>query len=401
VSPQPIHVLVVDDSGMTRSMLTQLISAQSDMLVVGVAASGHEAVRRATELQPDIVLMDIHMPDLDGIQATWLVSSKVPLGGVIMVTSEERIDFLQKAMIAGAQGYLLKPFGDGVKLLETIRDTHRRLVDRQLRADQSTNGHLDPPAAARRVGKRVAVFGAKGGVGRTLVSVSMALALRQLTQASVLLMDADFLFGDAELHLNLTTDRSILDLLPHIEALDSKLVDQVVGKHASGVHLLARPPRPEQADAIKDGHVRTLISALGMLYEWVVLDTPPSYDDRMLAVLDLADVYVIVLTPHLGALRNTRHFLEVASKLGYSQDRMCFVLNRANTSTDLGLDDVASVVGTRRIFKLPSAGALPTQAANHGRGFVEEQPRAPLAKALQALAEHVRLVANDAVALRH
>jgi pilus assembly protein CpaE len=401
MSDQPmIHVLVVDDSAMTRGMLSQLIGAQADMVVAGTAASGHEAVRRAMELQPDIVLMDVHMPDLDGIQATWLVSSKVPLGGVVMVTSEERIDFLQKAMIAGAQGYVLKPFGDGVKLLETIRETHHRMRDRQLRTDQPTNGHAAPVAAPRRLGKRIAVFGAKGGVGRTLVAVSLALAMRQLTREAVVLMDADFLFGDADLHLNLTTARSILDLLPHIEALDSKLVDQVVGKHPSGVHLLARPPRPEQADAIKDGDVRTLVSSLGMLYDWVVLDTPPSYDDRMLAVLDLADVYIVVVTAHVGALRNTRHFLEVAKKLGYSEDRMCFVLNRANSSTDLALNDVAAVVGTRRIFQLPSAGAQPTQAENHGRAFVEEYPRSSFAKAIQPLAEHVRMVASDSLALR-
>ena len=86
MTDKPIQVLIVDDSGMTRVILSQLIAAQADMVVVGEAATGHEAVRRASELQPDIVLMDIHMPDLDGIQATWLVSSKVPLGGVIMVT---------------------------------------------------------------------------------------------------------------------------------------------------------------------------------------------------------------------------------------------------------------------------------------------------------------------------
>lgn len=349
MTQEPIRVLVVDDSSMMRNMLFQLLGAQTDMVVIGAAATGHEAVLRAGELQPDIVLMDIHMPDLDGIQATWLVSSKVPLGGVIMVTSEERIDFLQKAMTAGAQGYVLKPFGDGANLLQAIRDTHQRLGDRHLRTDRPANGQTGGPVIPPRLGKRVAVFGAKGGVGRTLVAVSLALALRQLTQTSVVLMDGDYLFGDADLHLNLATGRSILDLLPHIEALDSKLIDQVVGKHSSGVHLLARPPRPEQADAIKDTDVRTLVSSLSMSYEWVVLDTPPSYDDRMLAVLDLADVYVVVLAAHLGALRNTRHFLEVAQKLGYSQDRMCFVLNRAGTSTELTLDDVAALLGTRRI----------------------------------------------------
>jgi len=400
VSPTPIHVLVVDDSAMTRGMLSELIGAQADMVVVGTAATGHEAVRRATELQPDIVLMDVHMPDLDGIQATWLVSSKVPLGAVIMVTSEERIDFLQKAMIAGAYGYVLKPFGDGDRLLETIRDTYQRVLGRQLQpALPPTNGQV-AEAAPRRMGKRVAIFGAKGGVGRTLVAVSLALALRQLTREAVVLMDCDFLFGDADLHLSLTNERSILDLLPHIEALDSKLVDQVLGKHSSGVHLLARPPRPEQADAIKDDDVRTLVTSLSMLYEWVVLDTPPSYDDRMLAVLDMADVYVVVLMAHVGALRNTRHFLEVARKLGYSEDRMCFVLNRANSATNLAFDDVASVLGTRRIFQLPSAGPQPTQAVNHGRAFLEDQPRSPFARALHPLAEHVRMVATDSVALR-
>src|SRR6266567_5798492 len=127
-----IRVLAVDDSATIRETLSVLIEAQPDMDLIGSAASGHEAVRRAAELQPDIVLMDIHMPDLDGIQATWLVSSRAPHGAVIMVTSEERIDFIQKAMSAGAQGYVLKPFGDGTQLLQTVRETHARVQARQL-----------------------------------------------------------------------------------------------------------------------------------------------------------------------------------------------------------------------------------------------------------------------------
>src|ERR1700737_2291419 len=146
-----MRILVVDDSGVVRDMLSALITAQADMQLVGTAATGHEAIRRANELQPDIVLMDIHMPDLDGIQATWLVSSKVPLGGVIMVTSEERIDFLQKAMIAGAQGYVLKPYGDGAHLLQTIRYTHLLFLDRQLRIDLTGNLEIAVPAAPRRL----------------------------------------------------------------------------------------------------------------------------------------------------------------------------------------------------------------------------------------------------------
>src|SRR6202163_2656192 len=130
--PPLIRVLVVDDSVTMRETLELLIDSQPDLEIVGSAASGQEAVRRAAELQPDIVLMDIHMPDLDGIQATWLVSSRAPHGAVIMVTSAERIDFVQKAMSAGAQGYVLKPFGTGEHLFRTIREVHGRSAARRM-----------------------------------------------------------------------------------------------------------------------------------------------------------------------------------------------------------------------------------------------------------------------------
>src|SRR5437016_7191652 len=160
--PHPIRVLAVDDSVTIRETLALLIESQPDMELVGTAASGHEAVRRAAELQPDIVLMDIHMPDLDGIQATWLVSSRAPHGAVIMVTSEERIDFLQKAMTAGAQGYVLKPFGNGALLFQTIREVHGRSSARRMQV--VSGGEVDT-ATRRRVGKRIVVLGPKGGVG--------------------------------------------------------------------------------------------------------------------------------------------------------------------------------------------------------------------------------------------
>src|SRR5579871_2089637 len=174
-----IRVLAVDDSATVRETLAVLIEAQPDMELVGTAASGQEAVRRAAELQPDIVLMDIHMPDLDGIQATWLVSSRAPHGAVIMVTSEERIDFLQKAMSAGAQGYVLKPFGNGAQLFQTVRDVHGRSAARRMQVSGAAplDNRFRP-----RIGKRIVVPSVKGGVGSTTVAVSLGLALREQTQ---------------------------------------------------------------------------------------------------------------------------------------------------------------------------------------------------------------------------
>src|SRR5438477_5100634 len=173
---QRIRVLVADDSALQRLHLSELIAEQPDMELVASTGSGQDAVRRASELQPDVVLMDIHMPDMDGIQATWLVSSTVPNGAVIMVTSEERIDFLQKAMSAGAQGYVLKPFGNGEQLLQSVRDAHRRVQSRRV----GLAHELQPPSTLA-IGRRIAVLGTKGGVGCTTVATTLALALRRKT----------------------------------------------------------------------------------------------------------------------------------------------------------------------------------------------------------------------------
>jgi pilus assembly protein CpaE len=381
-------VLAVDDSVTVREMLTTLIGLQPDMQLVGTAASGHEAVRRAAELQPDIVLMDIHMPDLDGIQATWLVSSRAPHGAVIMVTSEERIDFLQKAMSAGAQGYVLKPFGNGAQLFQTIRDVYGRSSARRMQV--LDNPRLD--AALRpRIGKRIVVLGVKGGVGSTTVAVSLALLLREQTRDSVALFDADFRAGDTTLHLDVyPPERTVLDLVPHIDALDARLIDQVMTKHRSGLHVLARPANPEQADVLRAEHVRMVLGSLAQMYDNVVIDTVLTYDDRMLALLDLADLYVVTVTPHLGTLRSARHFLQVARTLGYPEDRMHFVLNRASNLAGLASDDIAKLLGSRPITHIPSGGAGVTQAVNEGRPLVLNQSRSPITRALDGLATQVR-----------
>jgi pilus assembly protein CpaE len=325
---------------------------------------------------------------MDGIQASWLLSNKVPNGAVVMVTSEERIDFIQKAMAAGAQGYVLKPFGDGTHLLQTVRDVYSRLQARQLQFGDITP--MAGPASPPKFGERIVVFGTKGGVGKTSIAVELALALRQQTQQTALLFDADFLSGDANIHLDLPSEHSIIDVLPHTDSLDSRLLDLVTIAHSSGIHLLAAPPRPEQADVITAAHVRALLSMMGNAYDYVVTDTQAWYDERMLAVLDLADLYVVVLVPDMGALRSTRYFIEVANKLGYPMDRMLFVLNRATDQSRLRLDDISSALGTRRIIQLPSVGREVSDAINDGRPLVLHQPRSTFTRAILGLAEQVR-----------
>jgi pilus assembly protein CpaE len=182
----------------------------------------------------------------------------------------------------------------------------------------------------------------------------------------------------------------VLDLVPHVDALDARLIDQVMTKHRGGLHVLARPTNPEQAEALTSEYVRTVLSSLAQMYDQVVVDTVLTYDDRMLAVLDLADLYIVTVMPHLGMLRSARHFLQIAGTLGYPTERMLFVLNRANNLAGLAVEDIATLLGTHEFLQVPTGGLEVTQAVNEGRPVVLHHPRSPVARAMQTLASQVR-----------
>jgi two-component system response regulator NreC len=119
-----IRVLIVDDHTLMRAGLQALLGIQPDIEVVGQAASGIEALRRAEELEPDIILMDISMAGLDGVQATQKIKSTQPGTKIIALTMHEDESVVRGVLKAGASGYVLKR-GAEDELLVAIRAVHR------------------------------------------------------------------------------------------------------------------------------------------------------------------------------------------------------------------------------------------------------------------------------------
>lgn len=103
-----IRVLIVDDHTLFRRGVSTLLSGREDMEVVGEAADGREAVERARDLMPDVILMDIKMPEMDGLAATKQIKAELPYVRIMMLTVSETDEDLFEAVKAGAQGYLLK-----------------------------------------------------------------------------------------------------------------------------------------------------------------------------------------------------------------------------------------------------------------------------------------------------
>ncbi|HED24192.1 MAG TPA: response regulator transcription factor [Firmicutes bacterium] len=121
---EPIKIVIADDQRLMREGLKTIIDLEEDMAVVGTAANGREALELCRRLAPDIVLMDIRMPEMDGVEATALITAERLTVGVIVVTTFDDDELIVKALQAGAKTYLLKDL-PSEKLMATIRSTFR------------------------------------------------------------------------------------------------------------------------------------------------------------------------------------------------------------------------------------------------------------------------------------
>jgi pilus assembly protein CpaE len=362
-----IRVLIVDDILETRDHLSKLLGFEPDIEVIGAASSGAEAIEQATKLLPDVVLMDINMPDMDGISATEQLSSQVPTASVVMMSVQGEADYLRRSMLAGAREFLVKPFSSD-ELTASIRQVHAR--------EREKTGRAVVVAAAKaqelaEEGQVVAVFSPKGGVGRTTIAVNLAVAAASDLGKKVTLVDASFQFGDVAVLLNLNPkDKSMSDLVPELEAGgDPDTVEAFTVNHSSGIRVLLAPPSPEMAELITPAGVKKVIEILRQRNELVVVDCAAWFNDTTLGILDMADVVLTVLTLEITSIKNTRLFLEVAEQLGYAH-KIRLVLNRADTTLGIRVADVEHSIGRKVDHTIVSDGRAVVYALNRGVPFV-------------------------------
>src|SRR2546423_3925110 len=120
---EKIRILVVDDIAETRENLAKLIGFEPDMIIVASADGGQRAVEFAKRERPDVILMDINMPDMDGITATEIIANPAPESPIIMMSVQGEQDYLRRSMLAGAREFLVKPFSAD-ELVNAIRHVH-------------------------------------------------------------------------------------------------------------------------------------------------------------------------------------------------------------------------------------------------------------------------------------
>ena len=399
MSGSRIRILIVDDVAESRDNVEKLLRFEPDVEVVGKAERGQEGIDLAVELTPDVVLMDINMPDMDGIEATMEITTRVPSTAVIMMSVQNEPDMLRRAMLAGAREYLSKPFSLD-ELIEAIRHVSRLARPAvQTQVLEHTDSNSAHPRRSSAEAKVISVVSSKGGVGRSFVAVNLAVELRRLTKKEVILFDTSMHFGDIGVLMNSGDSKTIVDIGEQAHSLDAELMEDILFTHSSGVRVLLSPPTPQEAETVTTDHVRATLNVLTQMADYVIIDTRPGFDDTMLTVMDASERMLLLLTMEMTAIKDTTQFLEIAALLGYQNERIHLVLNRMNSYSGIPTRDIAENLGREIEYQIPEDVQMALHSVNEGTPLVETRTDHRITQEIRRLASSmIDVEAVDAAA---
>ncbi len=395
-SGEKVRVLIVDDVADPRENVRKLLQFESDIEVVGAARSGMEGIQLAQELDPDVVLMDINMPDLDGISATEQIRQKSPHTQVVILSVQGDQNYMRRAMLAGARDFLTKPpMGD--ELISAVRRggemaRSERAKDKQAHLTPVVVGGraLSPSGITLLEGKVITVYSPKGGTGCTTLAVNLAIALHN-EDTRVVLVDANLQFGDVAMFFNEQGKNTILEIAPRVDDLDAETVEEIMVKHeASGIHILAAPQRPEQAEKLTTAQFTAVVNYLRQLYSYVVIDTSSILTDIILSAVDMSDAIVLVTTQDIPAIKNARLFLDLLQTMGVEREHIVFVMNKFDKRIGITPERVGDNLKQKIVAVIPLDERVVITAVNRGVPFMLDNRTQPVAKGIYALAEAVR-----------
>jgi len=374
---EKIRVLIVDDVPATRENIAKLMQFHPDIEAVGQAGSGEEALILAKSLRPEVVLMDINMPGMDGIAATERMTLEMPEITIIIMSVQGEQEYLRRAMMAGAKNYLTKPF-TGDELIQAIRQAAER--ERKIR------DALKLQAGVKSSGKVISVFSGKGGVGKTTIAVNTALALSQRPDAKVAIVDVDIQFGDVALFLNLLPVSTISDVLSDMDHLDEKILNAYLTVFNESVQVLAAPLRPEQAEMVSGSLVTAVLKQLRKTFDYIIVDTAATFNEVCIAAMDNSDIILVVAALDLPSVKNAKLAMEILQSLGYSDDKLQILVNCPHSDGGIETREVEDSLKKKVIATIPTDGKTVVNSINKGLPFVLAQPETLVAQKIMAVA---------------
>jgi len=339
----------------------------------------------AAGFEDDTIVLGAGVTDGEAFAVADYLRLNRPTLGVILVRAEVDTPLLQEALRAGVREVVDRR--DLLGLQSAVKRSAQLAVAlrAKLPAPAAGNSPLTPGSAPR--GRVVTVFSAKGGCGKTTLVTNLAAVLADRGRCQVCIVDLDLAFGDVAIAMQLFPARTIADAVPLNGAIDSAAVAAMLTYHSAGLSAIVAPTEPSTAETIHAPLVSHLLDVLRGDFDYVVIDTPPSFDEPVLAALDVSDLIALIVTPDVPALKNLKITLETLIELSYPPDKFRLVLNRADAKVGISQAEVEKTAQLPLAARIPSSRDVPS-TINRGVPIVLDNPKHPVSQAIRRFAEH-------------
>jgi pilus assembly protein CpaE len=390
---EKIRVLIVDDIDETRENIRRLLQFDQAIEVVGTARNGAEGIKQASALKPDVIVMDINMPDMDGIAATEAIRNKVPYAQVIILSVQGDPSYMRRAMLAGARDFLTKP--PSIDELTSAINRAGEMAEQEKGKVASVyatanDGGGSGGDGSSSFGKIITIYSPKGGVGKTSVAVNLAMSLLSNNQ-KVLLVDGCLQFGDTTIFINEPVKNSVVDLTPRVDDLDIDVVNEALTNHStSDLQILAAPARPEMAFNVDPEQFTKLMGFLRNHYKYIIIDTNSYLTDVVQSCLDMSDIIILITSQDISSIKSCNSFLSLMDASGISRHSILFTLNQYDRRNAITPERVGESLKQEVIVTIPFEERVVSSSINRGIPFIMENKNLLVSKAIFQLADAVK-----------
>ncbi|HUP84129.1 MAG TPA: P-loop NTPase [Acidimicrobiales bacterium] len=385
-SPPPLTLAVVDDDPKLRTRLAMQLGDSARPTAFASLRAVEEKVAPGTPLI--LVVGPSFAVDSAMGEVTRLGRSR-PHTAVVLVVEDLTTALLQQAMRAGITDVV--PIAEAGQLREAMERAADRL---HVAAPPPPLATVHASTGAPR-GRIVTVFSTKGGAGKSFVATNLGAILAKRSDKPVVLIDADLQFGDVAVMLGMAPSHTIIDAVNQIDRLDESLVKSLLIKHdPTGLLVLAAPVEPAFADSVSLPHMTKILEVLASFCSHVIVDTPASFNDIVLGILEQADDIVMMAGMDIPHIKNTKIGLQTLRLLHIPAAKVKLTLNRANSKVRLDIADVERTLQMKADSLLPSDIAVP-QSINKGVPIVVDNPKSGVSRNLERLADLFPALAAD------
>ena len=374
------RILVIDDEPINHQLVAHaLVSLQCEL---HFAENGKSGISQARTLKPDVIITDVMMPDITGYEVTRILRREPQFAAtpILVLTAQSGLQDKLKSFEVGADDHLIKPF-EAAELVGRVTSLLRRV-------EAVKSSKVGVPG--REGARMIAVHSLRGGIGSSTLAVNLGVGLSALWREPTILLDLTMTAGQVALMLNMTLKRTWADLA-HYSAgeLDLDALSSIIGGHESGLHFIAAPTFPSEAEALRGETLGAALQLAKAQYEYVVADLPHDFSDFAIQALDAADMVLVVVSPDMASIRAVNAALNTYEKLEYPKEKIKFVLNAIFTYSNLSKDKLEAALGMTTFATIPYTRDVFVEAINLGQPVVSQKPGLPISNLLEDFAFHV------------